>query len=111
MEIDDGAGSLDERISKAVLNAMHARDTSGLGAKTQTHMGYTQQRDSQRGGRGGSRGGRGGRGGFGQRRPPAIPGVPEHVVRQRLDAQQCMRCGEEGHRALACPNAISAQGK
>ncbi len=110
MEIDDGAGASEERIVKAVLNAMHGRDTSGLGAKTQTHMGYTQQRDSQRGGRGGSHGGRGGRGGFGQRGPPAIPGVPEHVVRQRLNAQQCMRCGEEGHRALACPNAISARG-
>lgn len=95
--------SLDERISRAVLNAMHARD--GGGVQTQ-HHGYTQERE--RGGRGGARGGRGGR--FGQRSPPVVPGVPEQVVRARLQAQQCVRCGGDGHRSTGCPNAISALG-
>jgi len=95
--------SLDERISRAVLNAMHARD--GGAAQTQ-HRGYTQERE--RGGRGGARGGRGGR--FSQRVPPVVPGVPEQVVRARLQAQQCVRCGGEGHRSTGCPNAISALG-
>jgi hypothetical protein len=104
MNLHDGDGaSLDDRITKAVLNAMHARD--GGGPQMQ-HRGYTQER--QRGGRGGARGGRGGRLGHGG--PPVVPGVPEHVVRQRLDARQCVRCGEGGHHSPACPNAISASG-
>jgi len=89
MDVDDGDGSASrlDRI-EAALNAMHARDTSGMGAKTQTHHGYTQQRDGQRGGRGGFHGGRGRGGrGFGQRGPPEVPGVSEQVVRQRMDAQ------------------------
>jgi hypothetical protein len=116
MDVDDGDGaSLDDRIQRAVLNAMHARDrdSSGgsMGAKTQTHRGYTHERERNAGGagRGGARGGsRGGR--FAPRGPPVVPGVPEHVVRQRLDAQQCVRCGGQGHRSPACPNAISASG-
>jgi hypothetical protein len=108
LDLHDGNGApLDvDRITKAVLNAMHAREDSG--SKTQMHQGYTQER--QRGGRrGGVRGGRGGRS-FGQRGPPEVPGVSEHVVRQRLDAQQCVRCGKDGHRSPGCPNAISALG-
>jgi len=103
MDVDDdgSAGRLD-RI-EAALNAMAARNTDGMGAKTQMHQGYTKQR----GGRGGARGGRDG---FKPRGPPEVPGVPEHVVRQRLDAQQCIRCGQEGHRSPACPNAITARG-
>jgi hypothetical protein len=111
MDVDDGDGaaSLDERITKAVLNAMHARDSSGMGAKAQTHRGYTQERERGGGaGRGGARVGRGGR--FTPRGPPVVPGVSEHIVRQRLDAQQCVRCGDAGHRSPACPNAISASG-
>ena len=102
---DDGSASRLDRI-EAALNAMATRNTDGMGAKTHTHHGYTQQRESQRGGhgRGGARGG--GRGGFKPRGPPEVPGVPEHVVRQRLDAQQCVRCGQDGHRSPACPNAI-----
>jgi hypothetical protein len=105
---DDAAAQPPKEIWQALLNAMASRDTSGMGAKTQTHHGYTQQRDSQRGGRGGARGG--GRGGFTRRGPPEVPGVPEHVVRQRMDAQQCIRCGQDGHRSTGCPNAISARG-
>ena len=105
---DDSASRLDRM--EAVLNAMASRSTDGMGAKTHTHHGYTQQRESQRGGhgRGGARGG--GRGGFKPRGPPEVPGVTEHVVRQRLDAQQCVRCGQGGHRSPACPNAITARG-
>ncbi|MDR3741048.1 MAG: retrotransposon gag domain-containing protein, partial [Terracidiphilus sp.] len=49
MEIDDGDGaatSLDDRITKAVLNAMQAQQggMSGMGAKTQTHRGYANER-------------------------------------------------------------------
>ena len=103
--------TLEERIERAVLNAMQGRDTSGMSSNA--HTGYTQQRkETQRGGRGGFRGGRGRGGrGFGQRSgPPVVPGVPEEVVRQRLDAQQCVRCGGEGHYSAACPHAISARG-
>lgn len=111
MDIDDGNGaSLEDRISKAVLNAMHARDSSGMGTKTQPHRGYTQERERGGSGRGGGRGGLGRGGRFGQRGPPVVPGVPENVVRQRLDAQQCIRCGGDGHRSFACPNAITASG-
>jgi hypothetical protein len=110
MDIDDGDGtavSLDDRIAKAVLNAMHARDGGGMGAKTQTHRGYTQERSGSAG-RGGARTGRGGR--FTPRGPPPVPGVPEQVVQRRWDAKQCLRCGEGGHNSHACPNAISASG-
>jgi len=106
MDIDDGDGSAGrlDRI-EAALNAMAARDTSGMGAKTQTHQGYTQQREAQRGGRGGFRG----RGGF-KRGPPEVRGVPEHVVRKRMDNDACIRCGEQGHRSPSCPNTITASG-
>jgi hypothetical protein len=111
MDVDDGDGaSLDERIQRAVLNAMSAHSSSGMGAKTQTHRGYAQERQQGSGAaRGGFAGGRGGRG-FGQRGPPVVPGVPEAVVRRRMDAKQCVRCGVEGHISPACPNTISASG-
>jgi len=114
MDIDDGdagASSLDDRITKAVLNAMQnvqGGNGVGMGAKTQTQRGYQQERNA--GGRGGSRGGRGGRFGGFPRGPPVVPGVSVDTVKQRLDAQQCVRCGGEGHRSPACPNAISASG-
>jgi hypothetical protein len=113
MEIDDdGGASLDDRIQRAVLNAMSAAQgsgSSGLGAKMQTQRGYTQERERNAGGRGGSRGGaRSGR--FTPRGPPTVPGVPQHVVQQRWDAKQCLRCGQGGHNSHACPNAISASG-
>jgi hypothetical protein len=115
MDIDDGDGaasSLDDRIQRAVLNAMSAAQgsgSSGLGAKMQTQRGYTQERERNAGGRGGGRGGsRSGR--FTPRGPPAVPGVPQHVVQQRWDAKQCLRCGQGGHNSHACPNAISASG-
>ena len=110
MDVDDGvcSASLDERIQQAVLNAMHARDSGGMGAKTQTHRGYTQER-GRGGGRGGFQGGRGGR--FGNRPPmgtPTIPGVPAAVVEQRRAAGQCYRCGSHEHQGRQCPNATSA---
>jgi hypothetical protein len=100
MDVDDGDGaasSLDERIQRAVLNAMRERDggSSGLGAKTQTHQGYTQERR------------RGGGGGFG---PPQIPGVPAHVMEQRRADNLCFRCGSGAHQSRECPNAASASG-
>jgi hypothetical protein len=111
MDIDDGDGAQPPKeIWQALLNAMHARDNGGGSAKGHMHRGYTQERERNagRGGRGGTRGGRGSRSsGFG---PPVVPGVPEQVVRQRLDAQQCVRCGGDGHRSTGCPNAISASG-
>jgi hypothetical protein len=109
---DDGSVSLEQRIQQAVLNAMQSQGNSGMGAKTQTQRGYSQEREQRggaRNGRGGQSGGRGGR--FGMRSgPPAVPGVPEHVVRERYHAQQCLRCGQGGHNSHACPNAISASG-
>jgi len=112
MDNDDGKGEQPPKeIWQALLNAMQSRDTNGMGAKTQTHRGYTQERERNAGGagRGGARGGgRGGR--FAPRGPPTVPGVPGHVVQRRWDAQQCLRCGEGGHNSHACPNAISASG-
>jgi hypothetical protein len=113
MDIDDGSGaaaSLDERIQRAVLNAMHARDNSSGASKSQMHHGYTQERQQSGsgGGRGIARSGRGGR--FAPRGPPPVPGVPEQVVQRRWDAKQCLRCGDGGHNSHACPNAISASG-
>jgi hypothetical protein len=113
MEIDDGDGtpSLDERIQRAVLNAIQqggAGGMHGLGAKTQTQRGYLGER---RGGRGGfgARGGRGGgRGGFRGGASISIPGVPTEVVEQRRAAGQCFRCGDSNHRSMECPNAPSA---
>jgi hypothetical protein len=104
MDIDDGDGAQPPKeIWQALLNAMHARDNGGGSAKGHMHRGYTQERERNAG-----RGGRGSRSsGFG---PPVVPGVPEQVVRQRLDAQQCVRCGGDGHRSTGCPNAISASG-
>jgi len=116
MDVDDGDGSASrlDRI-EAALNALAAGGLggAGLGAKTQTHQGYLNERSSRggAGGRGGPRGAmRGGRGGGrgGARPPPAVPGVPTHLVQQRWDAHQCLRCGQEGHTSHACPNSISA---
>lgn len=122
MEVDESTNamgtSLDarmERLERTMLNALQSGSVlgdnsgvssfSGLGAKTQTQRGYADGRSNFRG-RGGapSRGGRFG----GQREPPRVPGVPEDIVRQRIAAQQCVRCGVEGHRSPACPNAISS---
>ena len=105
---DDGSASLDDRIQQAVLNAMYARDSGSMGAKTQTHRGYTQER-GRGGGRGGPQGGRGGRfGGGGPARIPNVPGVPAAVVEQRRAAGQCYRCGSAGHTRFECTNASSA---
>jgi hypothetical protein len=109
MDVDDGNGaSLEDIVQRAVLNAMSAHGGNGMGAKTQTQRGYAQER--QQGGGGAARGGFGGarRGRSGQRPLMVVPGVSEAVVRQRLDAQQCLRCGGDGHRSHACPNNISA---
>jgi hypothetical protein len=107
MDIDyDGDLSLDQRIERAVLNAMQTQRTAnvgmpGVGAKTQTQRGYQQQRG---GGRGGNK--------FGDRRPPMqppqIPGVPDDVIQQRWADKQCLRCGAHDHRSMACPNGVSA---
>jgi hypothetical protein len=108
MEIDDGAGALEERVARSVLNALSAQ---GIGAKMQTQRGY----DNERAARGGGRGGRGGRFGAGARSGagPVIPGVPPEVVEQRRAAGQCFRCGSGEHQGRQCPNAVSAfqQGK
>lgn len=116
MEMDSSIGAtaqMQELIERSVLNALHMQQSgasassSGVGAKTQTQRGYASNRG---GARGGARGGRGGRFG-GQPRPPMeVPGVPASVVSQRLEARQCVRCGDPGHLSYACPNAISALG-
>ena len=114
MDVDgsDDALSVDDRIAKAVLNAMQAAQGgsgAGMGAKTQMQRGYPQEgvRGSSRGGRGAGRGGRfGGRGGaFASF---TIPGVPAAVVEQRRAAGQCFRCGSGDHRSMECPSAPTA---
>jgi hypothetical protein len=113
MDVDDGDGASSrlDRI-EAALNALTSaggNSGAGMGAKAQTSRGYAQERERGTGGRGGGRGGaRSGR--FAPRGPPAVPGVPQHVVQQRWDAKQCLRCGQGGHNSHACPNAISASG-
>jgi hypothetical protein len=113
MEVDDGDGngaSLDDRITRAVLNAMHSQGTtsSGLGGRTQTQRGYSEDRRGGFQGRGGSRGGRGGRFGGRGAMTYTIPGVPAALVDQRRAAGQCLRCGSGEHRGMECPNAPSA---
>jgi hypothetical protein len=106
MESDDAAAAMEERISRAVTERLYAMQAgSGMGAKTQTQIGYQGQH--QRGGRGGARGGFRGGSRF---PPPVVPGVSEQVVRQRMEAQQCVRCGVEGHRSPGCPNSIRGLG-
>jgi len=112
MDIDEpqGAGSFEERVSRAVTERLYAmQGSNGMWAKTQSHIGY-QGQHQRGGGRGGRGGFRGGRGGFSQRPPPVVPGVSEHTVRQRLDARQCVRCGKDGHTSPGCPNPISGSG-
>jgi len=113
MEIDDGDGaSLDDRIQRAVINAMHSQQSSssgasssGLGAKTQTLQSYGSGR-----GRGGptmpQRGGGSNR--FAQRPPPNIPGVSPELFEQRRAAGVCYRCGGD-HRSIECPNVPSSR--
>jgi hypothetical protein len=116
MDVDDGdsAPSLDDRIAKAVLNAMQSAqggNGGSMGAKTQTQRSYQQERERGGAVRGGSRGGgRGGRLGSRGMQLPSVPGVSEEAVRERFHAKQCLRCGREGHTSHACPNAISASG-
>lgn len=111
MQMDDGAeADLEERVTRAVLNAMQAQG-SGLGAKTQTQRGYAQERNERsagglRGGRFGSGQGRTAPGG-GASRLPSIPNVPADVVERRKAANQCFRCGAADHSFRACPNAAS----
>ena len=66
---------------------------------------------ARRGGVGAHRGGRGGssRSSNGARPPPQVPGVSADEVQRRWDARVCIRCGEDGHRAISCPNSISTQ--
>lgn len=116
MDIDDGDGaSLDERISRAVVNAMQSQQaqpgagSSGFGAKTQTQRGYQAERSARNGARAGQRGGRGGGSRPNSRPLPVVPGVPPELVQQRWDAKQCLRCGTDGHTSHACTNAISAR--
>lgn len=102
----DGDASLEDRVTRSVLNALSAR---GIGAKTQTLRGY----EDERAGRGGGRGGRGGGRQGGNRAGGGVPGVPPEVVEQRRAAGQCFRCGSGDHQSRQCPNAVSAvqQGK
>ena len=112
---EDNTNRLDRL--EAALNALVTRgpgDTAtGTGARTQDRWNRPRQNDpnggATRGGRD-NRGGRSGRFGGGSREPIAVPGVPPAVVQQRLDAKQCLRCGDSNHRSIACPNAISASG-
>ena len=101
-EVNQAAEQRLDRMELA-LNALAQRsgynENSGLGAKTQAKRGYGKQRGQQQQ----------------QNRPPTslpqgmqIPGVPEDVLAQRWAAKSCLRCGEDGHRSMACPNNISS---
>jgi hypothetical protein len=90
MDVDDGdAASLDDRIQRAVLNAMQSQDGPfmGLGAPRAQTQRAGRGAFAGRGGRFDGRGGRGGRGGAAgsaqEQRGPRVPGVPPAVVEQR----------------------------
>ena len=111
MEMDhENSSSMEQRITQAVLNAMqsHPRtDTgvpgpgAGMGAKTQTQRGYQKRQNLRAGPRAGQ--------GRMPMQPPQIPGIPDELVQQRWSDQLCLRCGSADHRAMACPNGISAR--
>ena len=108
MEINEGDSvALEDRITRSVLNALHAQGAGSHNMKGQSHLRGNQSERGRPGSRGGFRGSRGGRFG-GNRAPPAVPGVQAEVVQQRWDAGQCLRCGSSDHISHACPNAISA---
>lgn len=117
MDHDDGAvADLEERVTRAVLNAMHAQggNSSGLGAKTQTQRGYAQVLERNERSAGGPRGSRNGgaQGRAGQGSAPRLPTIPNvrdpaDVVERRKVAGQCFRCGAADHSFRACPNAAS----
>jgi hypothetical protein len=93
-----------EQTMHQTLNQLQtfAAGHAGVGAKTQTKRGYQQSHGS--GQQGGPRPSRP----FQPKMAPAIPGVPEDVVRSRWDNRLCLRCGQGDHRSLACPNPISS---
>jgi hypothetical protein len=116
MEIDDDGHrdgvSLDDRIQRAVLNAMQSQalcgsSQHGIGTKAHPKRGYNSDRGGARGGRGGRFGNRGGAAADSPRLPK-MPGVPEAVVEQRRAAGQCYRCGSAEHTRFECTNASSA---
>ena len=94
---DDSSVSLDERILRAVLNAMQhsqqgSSDSQGLGAKLQTQRGYkTGARRPRRQ----SRWSWWARWRTAPRRAHPPPGVPDEVIEQRREAGRCFRCGEK----------------
>lgn len=102
--------------AQAALNAMQGQQTqNGQGLPTGNvkppSQGYPRSPERSRGGPFRGRGGFGRGGRFGGPRPqPVVPGVPAEVVRQRLQARHCLRCGSDSHASFACPNAISASG-
>jgi Retrotransposon gag protein len=104
----DTSDSVEERITRSVLNALQAQGSSaptGFGAKTQTQRGYHQDRRGPGRGRAGSSAG----GRFGEQRSlPPVPGVSAAVVEQRRAAGQCYRCGSADHTRFECPNATSS---
>ena len=93
-----------EQTMHQTLNQLQsfASGNAGVGAKTQTKRAYQQ---GQSGGQqGGARSGKP----FQPKFAPSIPGVPEEVIRRRWDNRQCLRCGEDSHRSIACPNPIDS---
>jgi hypothetical protein len=98
---EDSGTTAEQRLQRmeAALNAlqMNSNPSGGNGARTQGKRGYAnpKQRLQQR-----------------QSRPPPqiqIPGVSDEVLQQRWAAKLCLRCGQEGHRSMACPHGISSQ--
>ena len=95
---DDGNAPVTTRQMQEMINAVSMQQAT---------------RPAQAFGGGGRRGG-GQRGGAGRGRrsePPGVPGVSPDVVRQRWGARQCVRCGEDGHIGVSCPNTIRPQRK
>jgi hypothetical protein len=104
------------RVSGLTTQAHHAPPANALTGifPKDDNTSTTQQqypRNNTRGYRGGRGGGRApfNRGAEGQQRAPptTAPLIPQEVREKRREQGACFRCGQSGHMARACPNAVS----
>jgi hypothetical protein len=104
------------QVSGLTTQAHHASPANALTGifPKDDNTSTTQQqypRNNTRGYRGGRGGGRApfNRGAEGQQRAPptTAPLIPQEVREKRREQGACFRCGQSGHMARACPNAVS----
>jgi hypothetical protein len=86
----DSAPASDSSSAPVTRKELQEMQKSLLNALQQQRKGKTNDRGDRR-----------------VRRFPRIDGVTESQIRERLKAGQCFICGEEGHRANACPKSTN----